>query len=99
MQAVLKNVGIIFQGYKPFLLVPDSKLIGTRQNAEEWCEQRISVESIESFVSQNIDEISIYNKENLSTNIKDLILIYNKRVDLVETDKSLMIELPSNLTF
>lgn len=100
MQAVFEKCRYnISQGYKPFLLVPDSKLIGTRQNAEEWCEQRISVESIESFVSQNIDEISIYNKENLSTNIKDLILIYNKRVDLVETDKSLMIELPSNLTF
>jgi hypothetical protein len=87
----------ITQGYKPFLLVPDNKLIGTRQNAEQISEQQISVESIESFVSQNIDEISVFQKVNLNARVKELIKIYNLRVDAVETDKSLMIELPSNL--
>ncbi len=87
----------ISQGLKPFLLVPDNKLIGARQNAEQIIEQQIAVESIESFVSQNIDEISVFNKDNLILNIKELISIYNTRVDEVETDKSLMIELPSNL--
>jgi hypothetical protein len=88
----------IAQGLKPFLLVPDNKLIGTRQNAEQMSEQQIAVESIESFVSQNIDEISVFQKDNLILRIKDLIAVYNKRVDEVETDKSLMIELPSNLS-
>ncbi|HEY8781287.1 MAG TPA: DUF4928 family protein [Mucilaginibacter sp.] len=87
----------ISQGLKPFLLVPDSKLMGTRQNAELISEQQIAVESIESFVSQNIDEIGAFNKDNLVGNIKELVAIYNARVDEVETDKSLMIELPSNL--
>jgi hypothetical protein len=87
----------IFQGYKPFLLVPDKKLIGTRQNAEEFCDQKISVESIESFISQNIDEISFFSKNKLIESIKELIEIYNRRVDEVEFDKSLMIELPDNL--
>jgi hypothetical protein len=87
----------ITQGYKPFLLVPDNKLIGTRQNAEQVCQQQISVESLESFVSQNIDEISVFQKDNLLKSFKDLVRIYNQRVDAVETDKSLMIELPSNL--
>ncbi len=87
----------ISQGYKPFLLVPDSKLIGARQIAELVSEKLISVESIESFVSQNINEISIFNKEKLVDSFKDLVRIYNTRVDEVETDKSLMIELPSNL--
>ena len=88
----------IAQGLKPFLLVPDNKLIGTRQNAEQISEQQIAVESIESFVSQNIDEISVFQKDNLVLRIKDLITVYNKRVDEVEIDKSLMIELPSNLS-
>ncbi|GAB3176774.1 DUF4928 family protein [Telluribacter humicola] len=87
----------ISQGLKPFLLVPDNKLIGTRQNAEQVSEQQIAVESIESFVSENIDEISDFNKDNLTNSFKKLITIYNHRVDEVETDKSLMIELPSNL--
>ncbi|RYU89366.1 DUF4928 domain-containing protein [Mucilaginibacter terrigena] len=87
----------ITQGYKPFLIVPDSKLIGARQNAEQFCQQQIAVESIESFVSQNIEEISGFNKNVLGLTIKDLVKIYNRRVDSTETDKSLMIELPSNL--
>jgi hypothetical protein len=87
----------IRQGFKPFLLVPDSKLIGARQIAEQVREQQIAVESIESFVSQNINEISIFSKDQLTKSFKGLIALYNKRVDEVETDKSLMIELPSNL--
>lgn len=87
----------IEQGLKPFLLVPDSRLIGARQIAEQVCEQQIAVESIESFVSQNINEISFFNNDMLTTSFKELVSIYNQRVDEVETDKSLMIELPSNL--
>lgn len=87
----------IQQGFKPFLLVPDNKLIGARQFAEQICEQQIAVESIESFVSQNINELSLFSKEKLPASFRDLVHIYNRRVDSVETDKSLMIELPSNL--
>jgi hypothetical protein len=79
------------------LLVPDSKLIGTRQNAEQVREKQISVESIESFVSQNINELSNFDKNELPGSLKELVTIYNERVDEVETDKSLIIELPSNL--
>ena len=87
----------ISQGYKPFILVPDSKLIGARQIAEQVSLQQIGVESIESFVSQNINEISSFNKKDLTSSFKKLVTIYNHRVNEVETDKSLMIELPSNL--
>jgi len=87
----------ISQGYKPLLLVPDSKLVGTRQIAEQICEKQIAVESIESFISQNINELSIFSSDKLTNSFKELISIYNQRVDKVETDKSLMIELPSNL--
>ncbi|RFZ81432.1 DUF4928 domain-containing protein [Mucilaginibacter terrenus] len=87
----------ISQGFKPFLIVPDNKLIGTRQNAEQICQQQITVESIESFVSQNIEEISVFNKGDILLRLRDLIKIYNHRVDQIETDKSLMIEIPSNL--
>lgn len=87
----------LLQGYKPFLLVPDNKLAGARQNAEQVGEKQITVESIESFISQNIDEISVFNKDNLKHRFRELIDIYNERVNQIETDKSLMIELPSNL--
>ena len=87
----------IQQGFKPFLLVPDSKLIGARQIGEQTCDQQIAVESIESFVSQNINEISAFSKDKLTASFRDLVLLYNRRGGEVETDKSLMIELPSNL--
>ncbi len=87
----------IAQGLKPFILVPDNRVVGARQNAEQIGEQKISVESIESFVSQNINELSGFNKNRLPHSFRDLVVIYNQRVDEVETDKSLMIELPSNL--
>ncbi len=87
----------ISQGLKPFLLVPDNKLQGARQIADQLSEQQIAVESIESFISQNINEISNFDKEKLTISFKDLVAIYNRRVDEIETDKSLMIDLPSNL--
>ncbi len=87
----------ISQGYSPYLLIPDKKLIGARQLAEQICGNQITVESIESFVSHNINEISFFERNNLISNLRDLILIYNRRVDKVETDKSLMIEMPKNL--
>jgi len=98
MQAVYeKCLYNISQGYKPLLLVPDNKLVGARQIAEQVIEQQIAVESIESFVSQNMNEISGFGKFELTNSFKKLIEIYNLRVDQAETDKSLMIELPSNL--
>lgn len=85
------------EGLKVYLIVPDAKLAAARQLAEEYCNGQLAVESLESFVSQNIEEISIFSADALKENLVSLINIYNKRVDAVEVDKSLMIELPSNL--
>ncbi len=79
------------------MLVPDAKLAASRQMAEEFCHGHIAVESLESFISQNIEEISSFNSRFLKNNIVQLVRTYNRRVDAVEIDKSLMIELPSNL--
>jgi hypothetical protein len=85
-------------GLKVYLLVPDSKLAGARQVAEEFAGKQIAVESLESFISQNLEEASVFTTDRLAAKLSALLQIYNLRVDDVETDKSLMIELPSNLT-
>ncbi len=85
------------EGLKVYLIVPDGKLIGARQNAEQYCTGQIAVESIESFISQNIEEISMFASDMLKYSIVRLVKLYNDRVNAVEVDKSLMIELPSNL--
>ena len=81
-----------------YLLVTDSKLAAARQMGDQFCLGQIAVESLESFLSQNIEEISVFTVEHLKSKMASLIKLYNERVDAVEMDKSLMIELPSNLS-
>ncbi len=58
---------------------------------------RIAVESIESFVSQNIDELSMFSSDGIADELRALLETSNRRVDAVENDKSLLIEFPPNL--
>jgi len=98
MQAVFdkcqKNIA---DGYRVYFLVPDRAVIGARQNAESVMPGRIAVESIESFVGHNIEELSQFSTDRLKKGMKRLLDEYNRRVDEVETDKSLLIEIPKNL--
>lgn len=80
-----------------FLLVPDNMLAGARQNAYLEMGSQVSVEAIESFVSQNIEEISDFANERIACNIKSLLEKYNERVAEVETDLSLQIKIPAAL--
>lgn len=80
-----------------FLLVTEDRLLGARQNAEMLDGDRIAVEAVETFVSQNIEELSEFAHDRVRLGLRRLIEIYNERIDAVETDKSLMIELPPNL--
>ena len=84
-------------GLRVFLLVPDRVMLGTRQNADLETEGRVSVESIESFVSQNVEELSEFAAGDVSRNLRTLLDVYNTRVADVETDLSLQIRIPSVL--
>jgi len=84
-------------GLRVYLLVPDQVLAAARQIANIEAKGQISVESIESFVSQNIDEISRFSQKQFLTEFRRLLELYNQRVDDVEIDKSLLIEIPPNL--
>ncbi len=85
------------EGFKVYVIVPDRLLVGTKQNAELQARGRITVYSVESFVSQNIDELSGFSRDEVSTQFLHLLETYNKRVDVVEANKSMMIEIPVNL--
>ena len=93
-QKCQKNVD---DGFRVYLLVPDRTLNGARQNADLILPGKIAVESIESFVSQNIEELCDFSKQKLGAGFRQLIETYNKRVDVCEIDKSMLIELPKNL--
>ena len=89
----------LLDGYKVIILVPDEKLLGTRQVVEmdKDIVEGISVESIQSFVSQNIEELAEFASEKVAENIRSLLKKYNERVGKVETDLSLQIEIPASL--
>lgn len=84
-------------GYCVYLLVPDRKLVGSRQNAEDIFPGKITTQSIESFVAQNLEELSLFSKGELISGFRRLLEKYNERVDRIEPDKSMLIEIPRNL--
>jgi len=85
------------EGLRVYLLVPDRCLVGARQNAETIAPGKISVESIESFVGQNIEELSVFSRDRIVEGFHRLLETYNQRVNATEIDKSMLIEIPRNL--
>lgn len=72
-------------------------LSGAGQNAELMLPGQMGVESIESFVATNIEELSLFLKKKVVSGLRGLLEIYNRRVSDCETDKSLLIEIPRNI--
>lgn len=99
MPAVIeKSIKNIQQGYRATLLVPEGVLHGARAMAKTMETQRqLGILSIESFVGQNIEEMGTFGKANLAPRFHALLTTYNERVAAVETDRSLLIEIPRNL--
>lgn len=87
----------IDEGFRVYLLVPDRCLIGARQNVEATMQGQVAVESIESFVGHNVEELSVFSKSKLIDGFGRLLQAYNRRVSEVEADKSMLIEIPRNL--
>jgi hypothetical protein len=87
----------IDQGYRPLLIVPHDRVVGSMQLSEETAPGKIMVSSLESFISQNIEELSDFSGDKLRIKIRSFFDTYNLRVDQTELDKSLLIEIPENL--
>lgn len=85
----------ISDGLRVFLLVRDDMLESTRRIVRQLTDAQASVESIESFVSQNIEELAHFAGMRIPQNLKALIEKYNERVAEVETDLSLQINIPA----
>ncbi len=98
MQAIFdKCKSNVDEGFSVYLLVPDRVLAAARGNAEMHLPGKVFVESIECFVGQNIEELSAFSRRRLVGEFRQLLEIYNRRVDDIESDKSLLIAIPANM--
>lgn len=84
-------------GHRAAVIVPARKLEASRQLAGDELLPRLSLFTLESFVSQNIDELGAFCAAARANDLARLIVTYNQRVAAAEHDKSLLIEPPRNL--
>lgn len=81
-------------GVHPVLLVPRKHMANARLRADdEGIGERTSILAIEDFITQNIIELSTERHEDFFKTLQAIINEYNKRLEEVETDMSLKIEI------
>jgi len=86
------------QGLASWLLVNESKLTAARALLEnENLHERVAAESVESFVGQNLSELAEFSLSNFTHRLSVLLAEYNRRVAEVETDQSLLLDIPAAL--
>lgn len=83
-------------GYRPVILVPQPSIqfaIGLFES--EGLGNRVGVQSIESFVGTNVEEMGNFDFSDIRTGVARLIRTYNNRIEECEVDQSLRIEEPA----
>lgn len=82
----------VIRGEHPILLVPEERKAAAIALAElQSVETQISIVSIEEFLALNIIELAIGQQINFFNVLEQIITIYNRRLEEVETDLSLKI--------
>lgn len=87
------------EGYRSVVLVPFDKVVFAVGLFEsEGLGDSVAVQSIESFVGTNIEEMGQFDSRVIGRGVARLIRRYNERIYCCEVDKSLMIEEPEWMT-
>jgi hypothetical protein len=92
-----KCAGDIRDGFRVYLLVRDDVRVAAEQIAHKSHSDKIAVQSIESFIGQNLDELAEFSKKRFERRLRALLERYNERVAAVESDKSLLLDIPEHL--
>jgi hypothetical protein len=88
----------IRHGFRPRVLVPENRLLAARQLAETAdIGDKVAVQSIEDFVGTNIEEMAGFEDQAIKSGLRLLLETYNARVESVESDPGLLVEIPANL--
>jgi len=94
----LKSKRNLAAGYRVYLLVPEARLDFALRKAKDFeLEEDIVVKSIESFVGQNIDELGEFSTNLLTQELRKLIDVYNRRIQVERYAPELKIEEEASL--
>lgn len=86
------------EGFRPRVLVPEDAVAAAVQIARlSDLEKKVAIQSIEDFVGTNIEETAGFAKDGIRAKLRELLELYNQRIETAESDMSLKIEIPSNL--
>ena len=82
-------------GYRVVLLVPEENIEAARQLARlsEIGDRMVCI-SLSGFIGQNIEELGQFSSSQTRQQLRKLLNVYNQRVAEIETDPSLMFEIP-----
>lgn len=83
-------------GRTTYILIPENKLgmASLTVDIDPNYTKKVNVYSIEQFISQNIDEISQFQKEISLESLNELLTVYNGLIDQYENDSSLKVIIP-----
>ena len=80
-------------GLHPILVIPRAQENKARVlSQDEGIDKELTIISIEDFIAMNIIELATEESKDFFTVLKEIVQIYNKRLEEVETDLSLQIE-------
>ena len=83
------------QGFRSVVLVPESSVqFASGLFNSEGIGDRVSVQSIETFVGTNVEEMALFESARVESGVARLIKRYNVRIRECEVDQSLQIEEP-----
>lgn len=87
------------EGLRPVVLVPNGRKSAAIQLAEnQGIVRDVEVYGLEDFLGQNVGEMGRFEQDGIRETVKRLLETYNERVDVVETDKGLLIKIPEWLS-
>ncbi|HSV14414.1 MAG TPA: DUF4928 family protein [Tepidisphaeraceae bacterium] len=77
----------VLSNLRPILLVPEIQLAAVAGALRLQYSTKIDVFSIESFIAQNVEELSAFSYGSMRSRVRDLVQIYNDRIDQAERGK------------
>lgn len=83
-------------GRTTYILIPSDRmgLSDSAKDLDKDYKSKVNIFSIEQFLAQNIDEISLFRKEISFHQLRKLLIKYNELIDFYENDSSLKIIIP-----